>query len=232
MISEYMETLFLIVITALSALAAGFIPDAAYRYACYKSEKRATPQPLYLITNRHKLACVLVCAVFTAVSALYEPAWKAVFAAVFVWTALFGAFVDSMIRIIGNEMLAALFLAGVIYRFLCGGFQAVFTGIVAMIGILVLFVVSALILKLLSGSGGVGMGDVKLAMTAAFIAGKENMLLFLIGMSAAMVIYVGIRLYSHTLTLRSSFPMCLPLMMGLLLSVSGEVADLLSIPIP
>ena len=199
-----------------SAAVAVFIPDAAYRYACWKCEKKDRPYPLQPDRRISMAVCVIGCSLFTGFCSCSVPGWKMCFACLFVWIAFFGACVDSLIRIIGNEMLLALFFAGIIYRALCGGFAAYAGSLEAMGAMLVLFIVSAFIMKFLSGTRGVGMGDIKLAMVASFIAGMENISLFVIGMCAAMLLYIGFKLFNHTLTMRSTFPMCFPLMAGML----------------
>ena len=214
---------FIILSGAAGAAASSFIPGAALRYAGMKSERKASPRPVLTDISKKKWMCAAAGGLFTGICAAYCPAWKVIFAAAFVWTALFGIIVDSLMRIIGNEMLMWLFGLGIIYRFLCGGMKAAWSGTKALFLSLLIFIAAAFIMKLLTGRRGVGMGDIKLSMTAAFIAGMEHLPLFLTGMCAAMAVYVLLGLKTRMLTLKSSFPMCMPLMAGLLISFSYEL---------
>lgn len=213
---------FTIIITLMVSAAAAFVPGEAYRYAVWKAKKREKPLPLPPESIWQKLGCILFCGAFTAVTAVCEPSWKALFAAGFALVACFGICVDEMIRMIGNEMVLGLFGAGILYRLLSGGWRALLSSLEATGLILLLFIAAAFLTKLIASAGGVGMGDIKLAMVGAFIAGTENLIPYVVGMSAAMIGYILCKFKLRTLTRRSAFPMCLPLMAGLLFSVSQE----------
>lgn len=206
-------------IVILGGAGSAVLPYVAYQYAIYKNKirrKDAIDRPRFLW---RVMAAALFGTVFAGAALYCMPLWKAAFSILFCWFAIFGICVDHYIRIIGNEMLLALLVLGACYRFLDGGLHS-FLGSLAALGIVVaLFAAAAGLTFLHKGSGGVGMGDVKLAMVIAITVGWPGVVYFLGGMACAMFLYVAYLCIVNRLFFHSSFPMCAPLMIGFLASL-------------
>jgi leader peptidase (prepilin peptidase)/N-methyltransferase len=197
------------------------IPYLAYQYADYKTKKSERGKKFI----RQKLsygipvvAC-LIGLILGWINAHEMALWKSLFCVLFYWFAVFGICVDSSIRIIGNEMLIAMFGLGVCYRFLEGGLSSFLGSLVGLVITVGLFAAAAGITFIRRMSSGVGMGDVKLAMVISITVGWPDVLNFLGGMAVVMVLYITFSLFSKRLLLHSTLPMCGPIMAGFLIAL-------------
>lgn len=214
-----------IVLTILSAVAAYRLPHFAYQYACYKQNKKGRAQPEGEIRLWQKLLAAVVAAGYTLFAGWYLPFTETVFATVFMMFAIFGITVDQLIRIIGNEMVGWMFLVAVIYRIYSGGVKSLLNALLAIGCVIAYFALADLIVRLHKGVRGVGMGDVKLAMVIALAVGFPNIYYFVLGMVIAMVSVILYRIIKTPVWIklmfdtRNTFPMCGPIMVGLLFTI-------------
>lgn len=196
-----------------------FIPDLAQRFADYKREKNSLLSlQAKLNIKRARFIAVAFMLALSFLSLMIMNPWHCVLIMAFCGFAVFGFFIDYLLRIIANEMLLAALPLCVIYRIFTGGVYSLMGSLGALGLVILLFGGAAALTYLRNGRGGVGMGDVKLAMVAAVAAGFPDVIYFFVGMSAAIVIYCVIGLRMRYLTRNSYFPMCGHIMAGLIIS--------------
>jgi leader peptidase (prepilin peptidase)/N-methyltransferase len=129
--------------------------------------------------------------------------------------------IDLRIRIIPNEMVAALVAAGVLFQILRNGAPALLPSLLAMLITMIVFTVAAGAI----GAGKVGAGDVKLAGAMALALGYPGILTAMGMMGALLFVYCLIGLAAKKLTLRSMFAFG-PFLMG------GMIVSLFAFPHP
>jgi len=112
------------------------------------------------------------------------------------------AIIDIRIRIIPNELVTGLCVAGVAFQYAYAGSRGVLFGLLSALAAMLLFAVASAI----SGPGKVGAGDVKLAGAMAVGLGYPGILYALLVMSAAMLIYCAVGLLTRRLQKTSMFP--------------------------
>ena len=196
-----------------------FIPNYAYRFASYKcwrsgKEMQQEQWPMYFRT-----ISAFICSLLFLAAIHLMPLKLAILTSLLGVIAVFGFFVDSAIRIIANEMLLIMLLIGLSYRFLAGGVSSLLGSLGAMLLVILIFGAAAGFTYLKKGNGGVGMGDIKLAMVIAITVGYPGVLHFLIGLAFAVSIYCVVGLLSRRLLFGSLFPMCGHIMAGLLFAL-------------
>lgn len=206
-------------IAILGGIGSFLIPYLAYQYANYKRQKRGNEPTEQRLSQWVSMVAALIGIILAFVAVHEMPLWQGTFCILFYWFAVFGICVDSYIRIIGNEMLLAMLVLGICYRFLEGGIASFLGSMVGLAITIALFAAAAGITYIRRLSGGVGMGDVKLAMVISITVGWPNVRCFLGGMAAAMVAYIAICILFKKLSLHSTFPMCGPIMVGFLLAL-------------
>lgn len=203
------------------------MPEAGYRYACYKAEKKNIDRPEKtgaVLLQWGSVAAFATLTVFL-IFMTSAPAWKMLFFVLFGAFAIMGVVVDSLIRIIGNEMLVVMLCFGIVYRVMDGGWHSALTAFVGVAFTTAFFAIAGVVVYLHKGVRGVGMGDVKLALVVAFTAGWPGTVYFALGTSAAMLLYVLYQAYRNRYQLhmifdvRNRFPMCLPIMTGFICSL-------------
>lgn len=209
----------------LSGMGSAVIPQVAFQYANYKNERRGKAKVQSAPSRQMMLLCGLAGAALAGLAAYSLPLWRASFCVVFIWSAVFGICVDGYSRIIGNEMLLAMLIIGISYRVVDGGLSSFAGSLLALLLTIALFAAAAGITYLRRMSGGVGMGDVKLAMVIAITAGWPGTMYFLGGMAAAMILYIAFLFFRKRFFLKNTFPMCAPLMIGLLTALYQPLVD-------
>lgn len=90
-----------------------------------------------------------------------------------------------------------------------------------MVGVAAIFFLTMAVTQALSGTRGVGAGDIKFAMVAAFIAGYPQIVLFLMGLTVSSLAYFGVKLTKHNFSFMSYFPMCAFIATGLGFALLG-----------
>lgn len=125
--------------------------------------------------------------------------------------------IDERIRIIPNELVLAIFILGIIKQILTFGIKGLVSGTLGLLATSLLFVGSAYITRLLSGSIGVGAGDIKLAMAISFFLGISGIYKFWLGIVLFLAGFVILGLKNKTLKIGSSFPMAMQIIGGFIL---------------
>lgn len=207
------------VLACTAAALAWMLPDLAFAFASYKQKKRGLEVPRQCPSVRWRMVSTAVCLAYEGAAMWYMPQTLAVLSILFVYAAIFGSCVDMMIRIIANEMLLALLPVGIGYRILAGGIGSLKGSLGGLMLVLAVFASAAAVTRLIKGIGGVGMGDIKLAMVAAVTAGWPGSLYFLGGMALAIGAFCLIGVKSFLLRRDSTFPMCGHIMAGLLIAL-------------
>lgn len=209
------------VLTVLMCAAAGlFIPGYAYKYACWKNKKRGKEKISTELWKGWKIVFPVVILALGYMSFENFPGWKAIFILVFVLFGVFGIVVDSLIRIIGNEMLLIMLVVGIIYRGVDGGVRSYIGSALGLGIVIAVLLVSAVVTYFFVGARGVGMGDIKLCIVAAVTVGFPGTLYFMLGMAVAMLAYVLLKIvtvpaYIHSIFhVSNTFPMCGVIMAG------------------
>ena len=207
----------LLVGAALGAAAGTQIPSFVKRLISYKCSARNNPLPEGVMTQRStRLAALAVDAILTALTAAFISPAAAVTAFFIIQIALVCVFVDWYIRIIANEAILVLLVLGVIYRILAGGVSSLIGSLEALGLVTVLFGGCAALMTAVKGSPGVGAGDLKYAMVLAITVGWPGVIYLLLCFAAAVLIYVFAGMSMKILTIKTYFPMCLHLSVGLL----------------
>lgn len=149
----------------------------------------------------------------------YFGLYKAIFSSIMLVLAVFGARLDQRIRIIPNELVLLIFGIGLIHQLVTNGLKGIGSGFLALLITGVIFFLSAFITRLLSGSIGVGAGDIKLAMALSMIMGMENIFLFLIGIVFFLAFYILAGFLMRTISIGNTFPMCTQIMGGAMVAL-------------
>lgn len=149
----------------------------------------------------------------------YLEIYEAVLASIICISAVFGVRMDERIRIIPNELVLFIMIVGIVHQLLTNGIRGLGSGFLALIITGAIFFLSAFVTRFFSGSIGVGAGDIKLAMALSIIMGLENMSIFLIGIVLFLVVYLLIGLFTKTIAIGSSFPMCIQIMGGSIIAI-------------
>lgn len=205
-----------------SLLGLILIPPLVRKTVELKNRKHKKPTRLGLMTGRiSRLVSALTDAVLTALSVILLPPVPAGFAVVIFQIVIVCVFVDFYIRLIANEAVVALLVLGVGYRIAAGGPASLLGSLGALGLVLALFVVCALLMMARRGTAGVGAGDFKYALVLAVAVGWDNILYFLGGLAAALLIYCLYGVWRRKLDLSSYFPMCLHLSVGAAAALLG-----------
>lgn len=129
--------------------------------------------------------------------------------AVFVYFVCVGTIVDNRIRIIANEMVAAIAALGIVYRVVSGDpVGQLLSSLLAVTFMIVLIFISLKIGQWLKLSSlMLGAGDFKLLLAVALVSGYPGVQITLINMAAALLVFITIGIVTKRLTLYSTFPM-------------------------
>lgn len=201
-----------------------------------KTVKRGKELSLHCADDRsRKLARILLpilhlllCGVGGGILALNETiplavrVTLAIVFCLFVSIALVSSWVDILIRIIPNEVVLTVAALGIVFRIVCaiadpwsllGGFAS-FALTIAM------FTLAMFIGKKRWNSRGVGAGDFKLAMIAAFIVGFPGIVYFYTALCVTMLVYFVYMIARGSFNFFVWFPMCSFLMIALLVGLT------------
>lgn len=205
----------LIIGGTVGAAAGIYVPEWARKLIYYKCSKRGKPAPEKIMDDRKTVLAVLSAdMVLTALTAIFLR--PAVLAFLIIQIALICVLVDWYIRIIANEAIALLLVLGVIYRILSGGASSLMGSLEALGLVTVLFGGCAALMTAIKGRPGVGAGDLKYAMVLAITVGWPGVLYMLLGFAAAVLIHIFVGMKVSGYTMKTYFPMCLHLSVGLL----------------
>lgn len=153
------------------------------------------------------------------ISFRYFILYKSMLTSIILILAVFATRLDQRVRIIPNELVLVILVIGIINRLVVGGLRSLVGGVLALFITGGIFFLSAFITRLLSGSLGIGAGDIKLAMVLSLILGLENLHMFLLGIVLFLLLYVVVGLLTKTMWIGSSFPMCTQIMGGCVIAM-------------
>lgn len=185
------------------------------KYKC-QQKRREIPKPVW--RREETAVCILLAAVLFALTALCFFSAQSLFICVFCLLAIIGGLVDFRIRIIPNELIAVLFVLGLVFQLTEGGMKAVGLGLLGGIFTFVLFLFAAWITYTFVKSIGVGAGDVKLAAAIAFVVGLDRLTHFYSGIAIALVIYLLVGNQLGRIRRGSTFPMGVQIMAGMMVA--------------
>ena len=211
--------LYKLAILIASLLAAFAVSNLAYYYVLFKCRKKDRTPPQEKKGRTWNIVCIVVVGACALISLLCMDDVSTIFCIVFALFAIFGATVDSYIRIIGNEMLLVMLPIGLLYRIIVGSVSALLGSLIALGIVILTFGLAMLATKKLKGVFGVGMGDVKLSMVIALTVGWPDVLTFLGGMAIAIIVYCVVGLRTKVLQKGFYFPMCGMIMAGFLIAL-------------
>lgn len=220
----------IIAITILGLAIGLLVDDLAEKTIEYKEKKREKNYQRYSITT--KLDTAINIAVVTGlflITYFYFTTNQGIFAAIYAVISIVTVRIDQKVRIIPNEIVLAVLTISAIYQLTTNGLKGLINGIIAMAIVAVIFFLSAFITKAISGSLGVGAGDIKLSMAIGVYMGLGNLSLFFMGIIIFLSIYVlgGIR--SKMVKIGDTFPMATQIAGGFMLAIYGEaIIDLIS----
>lgn len=151
------------------------------------------------------------------------PGWKLLYIGVVLTAAVVAAYIDSKCRILPNEIVFSIAIAGLLYQFLSAGIAGVGKGVLAMLlGGGIFFLAGFLTRK----AGAVGAGDVKYIMAAGMMVGFPGILDCLLFMVAGLGIYCVGGILLKKLTVYSYFAMGVFISFGLVMSFFAELVFL------
>ncbi|UOO37926.1 prepilin peptidase [Oscillospiraceae bacterium CM] len=189
-----------------------FIPLIAFKIAEYKLKKssRALIPDTRFTSRLLKLLCLLVNgALWAAVGLFAENLLHAALLAVILFDAEVITIIDIRIRLIPNEAVLTMLLAGFIMQISLGGATSLIAAIITMIVVMAVFIALGSML----GFTAIGAGDVKLAGAMGLILGYPHIMYGMIGMSAVMLVWCSTGLITRKLTVKSMFAFA-PFMMA------------------
>lgn len=159
---------------------------------------------------------------------LYYPGWKMFYMGIVLTAAISAAYMDSRHRILPNEFVFGIAIAGMLYQVLTGGIAGVASALLAMVlsGV-VFFIASVLTRK----AGAVGAGDVKYIMAAGAVLGFPGILNCLMFMAIALLIYCVGGILIKKLTIYSYFAMGVFISFGLIMAFFTEQLSELALKI-
>jgi prepilin signal peptidase PulO-like enzyme (type II secretory pathway) len=219
-----MEMVVPILAAALGAAAGAFSPDvseAVCRYKYRRREKSLSPDPRFLAPGV-RLLCGALCAAGWGYLSLRAPALPAVLAGLAWYLALLLGVIDARVRLVPNELLLALVLAGGALRVLTDGWKSLGSSAFCLLALMVVFLLAA---KLVGGLWCVGAGDVKLAGALGFVLGYPAVLAGVLAMALSMGLFCALGLALKKLSKTAMIPMAPFLSLGLM---AGLVAMFLS----
>lgn len=134
--------------------------------------------------------------------------------------------IDRRIRIIPNELVLIIFLLGFIVQLMTKGLLGLLSGFIAMLISLLIFLITAKITQLISGTLGVGGGDIKLVMAISLLIGKERVLDFLFCIVISLAIYFVYGFSTKIINKNSTFPMAVQIIGGFLILIYQPLIEL------
>ncbi len=207
-----------------------FIEPLSEKVITYKQKQKNKEYSRYSYNfYLGKIIDVLSGAFLFGISFYYFSLFKAILASIFALLALLGVKVDQKIRIIPNELVLIILLLGLIYQGFSRGFTGIKDGILALVVTSIIFFLAGFITKKLSGSIGVGAGDVKLAMAISAYSGISGLYDFYLGIAIFLALYILVGFKTKKLKMGSTFPMATQIMGGFMVVIFAEsILDLIS----
>ncbi len=224
------ENLLVILAVIFGGIYGYFAEDFAEKIIAYKEGKRENSYERYPYNSvNNKIINIIVGALLFGISFYYFNIYKALLTIIFASLGIAIVTIDKKVRIIPNEIVLVIFLLGLFSQILTKGFQGLKSGLLALLLTTIIFFLSAFITRKLSGSIGVGAGDVKLAMAISLYAGIEGVSEFYFGIAVFLILYILLGFYTKTLKMGHTFPMGTQIVGGFMVLIYGEaILDFIS----
>ena len=189
---------------ALGAAAGAALPAAGERIAAYKCRRKGrVPEPAPRYTGAAARAVCLLCNGIGWGLCLYAGTWLPGVLAAAEWSiGILLILLDLRLRILPNELLAALAAGGLALQLSLHGPAGLPGALFAMLAVGMGF----LALGNFMGLYKIGAGDVKLAAIMALALGFPQVFAGLMAMAASMFVFCGIGLLTRRITLKSMVP--------------------------
>ncbi|WP_350343115.1 prepilin peptidase [Proteinivorax tanatarense] len=209
----------MVFVTAVLGFVLGFyISSAVKKIILWKQGKNNKTYTLYRSEkNSDKWINAILLSIGFLLAFSFLDLYAAILTAVMSALALFGVRTDERIRIIPNELVLLLLITGLLNQLIINGFKGVGAGILALAIVTMIFFISARLTKLMSGSLGVGAGDIKLVMALSLMVGLDKIVLFVVGIAAFLLVYILYGLFTYKIKVGSRFPMCTQIMGGFMI---------------
>ena len=193
------------------------VSEKVINYKCIQLNKERPVGDI--ISKEIKIIFIIVHILLYTIGFFLIPVPKSIFVALFISISMVITIVDISIHIIPNESVLLLLFIGILYRLAGGGLASLKSAILGLLIISVLFLGTGLIVFLLKGTIGVGAGDLKLAMVISIILGYPGSLYFIVGLSLALLGYIGMKLAFKGPVMGTSFPMAGQIAVGFLIAL-------------
>ena len=218
--------IFLIIVLCFTGTVLGFeIPDIAQSitiYKCRMKDIELPAAPIYTSIYIKVGLCVLNGAVWGFSSMLTEQLPSTVLISFLFTTAVLIAIIDIRIRIVPNEILLAMVVAGIAFQATQFGLTAILVSALCMIGMMAFFTFVAGVV----GFDKVGAGDVKLAGAMGLALGYPNTITALIIMCAGFAIFSVVGIATRKLTMKSMLPFAPFMMVGMVVALASAVLQM------
>lgn len=216
----------LIVLLGIAGAAFGFaLPNIAQRIALYKYRKKKMELPdntRYMATYIKLILCAMNGAAWALSGILSEHFTVAVLISLLFSIAVLITIIDLRIRIVPNELLLVMVVAGLTFQGVQFGPIAVLISVLCMLGMMVFFSVVAGMV----GFDKVGAGDVKLAGAMGLALGYPNIVTAMVIMCVVFLIFSAVGLLLRKLTLKTMLPFAPFMMIGMVFSLAYIVLQL------
>lgn len=216
----------LIVLLGIAGAAFGFVlPNIAQRIAIYKYHKKEMElpdNPHYTATYTKLILCAMNGAVWALSGILSEHFTVAVLISFLFSIAVLITIIDLRIRIVPNELLLVMVVAGLTFQGVQFGLIAVLISVLCMLAMMFFFSVVAGMV----GFDKVGAGDVKLAGAMGLALGYPNIVTAMIIMCAVFLLFSAVGLILRKITLKTMLPFAPFMMIGMVFSLANIVLQL------
>lgn len=220
----------LLVCVVIGAIAMFIIPKLADMYVDFKLKKYPDHKVYDINLTMYKVAYFLSSAVVSYFMILSSSIVECIFVIGFTICALVSIEVDNRVRLIGNEMVLGILLAGIVYRAVLGGFPFLVNSFLTMLGVGVFLILSFYLIKpFMATIVPAGAGDFKAMLAIAFVLGYPDIVLAMMTTCIVMLVYIIVGMLRKKIALTSYIPMAGFIMTGFivgLLNLGIDVAAL------
>lgn len=219
-----MKYILSLLIACVYAVLAPMVVEAVVEYK-QRQRTKALEDRAYSIVF-YRLICFIVgCGVTYLAQTHYELLPMSIVILIG-FMACVGTLVDNRIRIIPNEMVIVLFVLGLILRFISGGLNQIFVGLICVVGTILIFALSYVVSKMFSkGMIPVGAGDLKLLMAMAMIVSYPGIMYAVFGIAVSMLLYIFIGAILKKITFYSYLPMAGFIYLGILIGIFSKFIE-------
>ncbi len=183
-----------------------------------RAQARGKTLPYEKWPVKRTVLLVIVFAACTLLCALSYDAPQAAIASALLYVGVSCAVIDLDMRLIPNQLVAAIAALGIALRASCG-VESLLYGLGVAVAAFVLLMVCSLVSRALTGKMGMGGGDLKLLVAACLATGWPGVLFMVVGFAAVVAMMALYQLLYLRLGLKSMFPMAPAIVTGLIFGV-------------